>query len=51
LLQADLRDSEISDAQLTDAAGLPDFSWYITPQLENVPNYHKIYQMDTKLTK
>jgi hypothetical protein len=41
-----------------DAAGLPDFSWYMIPKPEkctkwthNVPNVHKISQMSVKYYK
>jgi hypothetical protein len=32
--------------------GLPDFSWYLqhTKSGENMPNYHKIYQMSIKIS-
>jgi hypothetical protein len=33
-------------------SGLPDFSWYVTPEPEkNAPNGHKMYQMVIKYPK
>jgi hypothetical protein len=31
--------------------GLPDFSWCNIPKWENIPNYHKTYEMSIKYTK
>jgi hypothetical protein len=30
-------------------AGLPDFSWYLVPKPENVPNYYEISQVSVKI--
>jgi hypothetical protein len=35
----------------TCKAGLPDFSWWMTPKPEKVPNGQKVYQRATKYPK
>jgi hypothetical protein len=41
----------IASATVALWSGLPDFHWYNIQKWENIPNFHKIFQIGLKNTK